>query len=627
LRIARCNGNALTSINLNGGTMLSELYVNNNPLTTIDVTNNSNLVTFQCNNNSLTQLDVSGNPALVVLECDNNSLTQLDVSQNPALERLESDNNSLTQLDLSQNPVLNQVGCYNNQLTYLNAKNGIRSYSYQLRFGNNPTLEFVCVDQDELADIAASSSLPPTAVVSTYCSFVPGGAYITAQGTTTVDSNTDGCDINDPIFPNFEFSISNGNTSETLISDTSGDYTIALASGVTYTITPQLENTAFTVSPTSITVDTTTASDPTIQDFCVTPNGTYDDLEIVIIPIEEARPGFDTDYKIIYKNKGNTTLSGSIQLTFDDALMDFVTANPAVASQAVNTLTWNYTNLASLETGSIDFTLNINSPLEVPAVNGDDILTFQVAITPTATDGTPDDNMMVLQQTVVNSFDPNDIRCLEGDTVTTDYIDEYVHYLIRFENTGTASAVNVVVTDYIDTTKFDLSTLMPVASSHMMETRINDDNLVEFIFQNINLPFDDATNDGYIVFKIKTLASLVENDTFSNKADIYFDFNFPIATNTAATLISNGLSVASEDAVSQGITLYPNPTKKQLYISSVQPMETMTLLSVGGRRIFSKTFQTTSFSNTLDISLLTRGIYLLKIETTTGTIIKKVIKQ
>jgi uncharacterized repeat protein (TIGR01451 family) len=64
-----------------------------------------------------------------------------------------------------------------------------------------------------------------------------------------------------------------------------------------------------------------------------------------------------------------------------------------------------------------------------------------------------------LNQTVVGSFDPNDKTCLEGEIVSPELIGKNVHYLIRFENTGTANAENIVVTDYIDTTVFDINTL------------------------------------------------------------------------------------------------------------------------------------------------------------------------
>ncbi len=66
-----------------------------------------------------------------------------------------------------------------------------------------------------------------------------------------------------------------------------------------------------------------------------------------------------------------------------------------------------------------------------------------------------------------------------------------------------------------------------------MLLKLQHNNKVEFIFENINLPFDDANNDGFVAFKIKTKSSLVLGDTFSNSANIYFDYNFPIVTNTA----------------------------------------------------------------------------------------------
>src|SRR5690606_35290187 len=153
------------------------------------------------------------------------------------------------------------------------------------------------------------------------------------------------------------------------------------------------------------------------------------------------------------------------------------------------------------------------------------------------TDETPQDNTAALNQTVVNSFDPNDKTCLEGNVVTPDIIGQFVHYVIRFENTGTFAAENIVVKDIIDTAKFDVNTLVPLSGSHSFVTRITNINQLEFIFENINLPFDDTNNDGYVAFKIKTKPTLQVGDAFSNTASIYFDYNFPIVTNTATTTI------------------------------------------------------------------------------------------
>jgi hypothetical protein len=159
--------------------------------------------------------------------------------------------------------------------------------------------------------------------------------------------------------------------------------------------------------------------------------------------------------------------------------------------------------------------------MESPAVNNGDILDYSVAITTSNTEETPDDNIFELNQTVVGSFDPNDKTCLEGETVDVATVGKYVHYVIRFENTGTYPAQNIVVKDMIDISKFDVSTLVPLNGSHEFFTRIKD-NKVEFIFENINLDFNDATNDGYVSFKIKTLPTLTVGETFSNDANIYW---------------------------------------------------------------------------------------------------------
>ena len=297
------------------------------------------------------------------------------------------------------------------------------------------------------------------------------------------------------------------------------------------------------MSPASITVNFPTDASPFTQDFCVTPNGTHNDVDVTLIPLNIARPGFDTNYKLVYKNKGNTTLSGAISLTFEDDFMDLISSNPMTDSQAVNSLQWNYTNLAPFESREILVTMNLNTPTDTSfPLNADDTLAFETTITPVVADETMDDNTFTLSQLVVNSFDPNDKNCLQGTEVTTDLVGKYIDYMVRFENTGTANAVNIVVKDVINTAMFDVNSMVVTNASHAVATRIKDTNTVEFIFENINLPFDDASNDGFITFKIKTLSTLVIDDTFENKAEIYFDFNFPIETNNSITVIKDVLS-------------------------------------------------------------------------------------
>ena len=569
----------------------------------------------------------------------NNQLTELDISGNPIIYSLIVNNNELTSIDLSNQEVaLDHFDASNNNLTFLNFKNGIDDSEYfftfdlngVILFENNPNLNFICADVFELnaIQLVAEASGIMNFSLNSYCSFEPGGDFYTVEGNTRIDFDSNGCDIDDGVASNLNFSITNGAETGNFISNDSGFYSIPVQAGI-HTITPNLENlNYFDVTPSSIAVDFPTDTSPFMQDFCITPNGTFNDLEITIIPLQAARPGFDTDYKLIYKNKGTTTLSGSVDLSFEDDLMDFVSVSPTEDAQAANMLIWNFTDLNPFESRVILFTMNINSPMDTPPVNGDEVLAFGATINSSETDETPDDNTSTLNQTVVNSFDPNDKTCLEGDFITPDMVGDYVNYMIRFENTGTASAVNIVVKDDIDRTKYDLSSLTAIDASHDFVARIKDDGsdyFVEFIFENINLPFDDANNDGYIVFKIKTLDTLVLGDTFENNAEIYFDFNFPIITNFAETSIAT-LSTEEFELANNVISLYPNPTTHSLYIESKQTIQHITMYDISGRRIKEIAVVGTKTELTMSTEALSTGTYFVKIKTTQGQTVRKVIK-
>jgi hypothetical protein len=195
--------------------------------------------------------------------------------------------------------------------------------------------------------------------------------------------------------------------------------------------------------------------------------------------------------------------------------------------------------------------------------------------------------------------------------------------MIRFENTGTASALNVVVGDVIDIAKFDVSTLTSVTSSHGMITNVKNTNEVEFIFENINLPFDDANNDGYIVFKIQTLSSLQEGDTFNNTGNIFFDFNAPILTSIASTLISNSLGISENNSAKANIIIFPNPVKETIQITTKQSMQYIEIVTIEGLLVYKEVFSSGKYSHKKDVSFLASGIYSMRITTREGSVIKK----
>jgi hypothetical protein len=204
-------------------------------------------------------------------------------------------------------------------------------------------------------------------------------------------------------------------------------------------------------------------------------------------------------------------------------------------------------------------------------------------------------------------------------------VGEYVHYMIRFENTGSAEAVNIVVKDEIDITKFDIRTLSIVDVSHEVKTRITEGNIVEFIFKDIYLPFDDDNNDGYVVFKIKTLATLGLGDTFSNTAEIYFDYNAAIITNEALTTVEIPLGT-EEQLADIAVSISPNPTSDILSIKSDYTINKIAIFSSAGQLIKQIAYTTKSKNATINLSDLDAGIYMIKIGTEEGSALKKVVK-
>ncbi len=577
------------------------------------------------NNNSLNSLNLSGLVTNLSLYISNCPLPLINIENSRFNNTVTIQNINAEQIDLSSVGFGQYFITENQMLRYLNLKNGSNYLSVNNYLGYLPQLEYVCLDDIQVDWYQAiHATNHPNVNFNSYCSFVPGGEFYTIQGNTKLDLENNVCDENDIDFPNMKFNITNGTITGTIISNSSGDYTFPVQAG-THTITPVFENpTYFNVSPSSVAVTFPADTSPFAQNFCVTPNGVHQDVEVVIVPLDAAIPGFDAFYRLVYKNKGNTTVSGSISLTFMDNVMDFLEANPIQSSVEPNILNWNYTNLQPFETRYITVSFNLNSPQETPALNGGDVLNFTAIIDPISGDEMVSDNTSTLNQEVVNSFDPNDKTCLEGSVISTELIGQYVHYVIRFENTGTFFAQNVVVKDEIDVSKFDLNSLIVLSASHQQWTRING-NKVEFIFENIQLPFPPSEErHGYIAFKIKLKNNLTVGDTFSNFASIYFDYNFPIITEPATTTIE---TLSNPDfEFSNFVKLYPNPASATIIIES----QTINLKSVEIFNSLGQLIQAIPNDNnqlSIDVSNLSTGTYFVKVHSDKGVGVSKFVKQ
>lgn len=433
--------------------------------------------------------------------------------------------------------------------------------------------------------------------------------YIT--GNVWFDTNQNGCNANDLLVGFQNFGYYGGITNDNFFTNQSGSYGIYLDSG-SYSIVPLLQNPGFfSVSPDTFPL-VCTSLDTIVQDFCITSaGGTYQDMEVSIIPLTQAVPGFDADYQVVIHNKANLPASGWVSVYFNDDISDFSGASNPPDTLNTGKLVWNYSGLGPMQTLAFPFTMSINPPTHPTyPVNAGDYLEYGVWVFPIVSDFTPNDNHAGLKQLVVASFDPNDKTCTEGDVIFPDQVGDYLHYIVRFENTGTANAQKVVISDMIDTTTLDITSFQPIEASHSVEVKIENGNVLKFIFDDIQLPFTQPESQGFVAFKIRTQPGLSIGAEIKNTAEIYFDYNFPIITNQAVTTVTEPVSIVSPSFPQTRI--YPNPVTDFLYIQSANSFS-VTLFDLNGNAI-----PVEKQGNRLNLRNLPSGFYFLRL--TSGNI-------
>ena len=443
-------------------------------------------------------------------------------------------------------------------------------------------------------------------------------------GEVLFDLDSGGCDSNDVDVRGVIITADNGSDSFSTFTQENGHYQLPVNLGefeITISNTPYF----YVFNPTSQNVNFLETGNTEIIDFCITANQVVNDLNIAIYPhINEPRPGFDTAYQIVYNNIGTTQLNGNVTFEFDDSKLQFLNASETVSSQTANTLTFDFTDLNPFETRIIDLEFNVFAP---PITNIDDVLVSTATVNPISGDETEEDNVFTLNQTVIGSYDPNDIAVLEGEQIFIDDANKYLHYLIRFQNTGTASAININVENVLDD-KLDWTTMQLESLSHNGRVEISNGSNVSFIFNNINLP--DSTNDepnshGFIAYKIKPRSDVEVGDIFYNTADIFFDFNPAIVTNTVSTEIVNALSVSEFEA--KGFLIYPNPVNNILTIEGKTALESIVVYDVNGRQLKTIDLEDNQLQYLLDVSVLSQGIYFIEVQSGSYKSSKKFIKE
>ena len=302
-----------------------------------------------------------------------------------------------------------------------------------------------------------------------------------------------------------------------------GEYTLEYFPAPVWTpTTPLVQN-----------VEVLNSGDTIFVDFGVKPDTSL--LEVgVSLNSSATRCGFIVPFWLTYENTGTQLLNGYVSVELD-TLVAFVNASPAPDSVSSNRYFWNVQDLPPTYSGQINLFLQmpdvsfLGEEIEIEGKmyveeNG----SFVVA------NGTT-------YSSVINcSYDPNDKLVYPNISGHDNYTlnNDTLEYLIRFQNTGTDTAINVRIEDQLDS-NLDWNSFKVVASSHPFEVYLKNGRIV-VRFDNIYLP-DSTTNElashGFVKYQIRSLNGLPENTIVKNSARIYFDFNPPVLTNEVANVM------------------------------------------------------------------------------------------
>lgn len=239
--------------------------------------------------------------------------------------------------------------------------------------------------------------------------------------------------------------------------------------------------------------------------------------------------------------------------------IQFLTATPSPSHFSGDTIFWEIQDLLRFENRPIEVSVLLDASVWIG-----EKLNLAARVSPTlATDLDGSNNFVERQEPVVGSFDPNDKAC-EPERLTEKSVlsGQRLTYTIRFQNTGNFPAAFVRILDSLDLAALDISSLQILDASHPVEWSLRGQNVLEFFFDNIQLPDssrDEAGSHGFVRFSILPKNSLKLGDIAQNRAFIYFDFNAAVVTNTVKT------SVQLPDLTTTPITeafnfeLSPNP--------------------------------------------------------------------
>ncbi len=378
-------------------------------------------------------------------------------------------------------------------------------------------------------------------------------SFFRIQGRLYWDLDQDGVrDANDPPVtwatvtaapaPNFPFSTNNG------------VYQAYVDAG-TFTVRPVFDTTLWRITSDSLQYTVSPSANEPVSaghDFGLFVNNANSVIDLGFLPPNGVCADTVTHW-LSATNLGTFGEGGIIALAMD-TLFTLLGAVPPADSVANGIHYWSYADLGFYSTFTVqlttirpDFTaIGDSTRFTVQAFQYDPFLPGSIV----------DTTALQVEGIVVCSYDPNDKLADPvgfGEFGAVDISTEHIDYTIRYQNTGNAPAVTVVLRDTLPL-EADLGRLTLLGHSFApTDLRVDSGRVFTARLQNILLPdsaSDPLGSQGFLSFRMGLLPGLPHLTAITNSAGIYFDLNPPIITNTTLnTLVDCALWLPQIQAV------------------------------------------------------------------------------
>jgi uncharacterized repeat protein (TIGR01451 family) len=564
LRTLICTLNTISSIPMLPA-KLHYLNCRRNRLTTLPSLP-STLVYLFCYSNNLNSLPTLPS-SLYHLDCDYNSINYLP-SLPSNLAYLICSRNNLSYLPALPSS-LSQLQCHTNNLSYLPA---LPSNLYILHCSDNPllnclpylpsslgTIIYYATSINCVPNFVSGATFNPTfgtyPVCSPFIHYCP--SYTAISGNTFNDANTN-CRLDslEAKVPNINLILQNDTTIVQQVSTgLDGFYGFNAIPADTYTVHMDTIESPFYLSCLPSGYDTLLIDTSTLiftnRNFALQCKPGFDIGTTGLINTGNIRPATTASFDLHAGDMASiygvhcTSIAGKISINYSGPLhYSGVGAGTLLPDSILpNRLVWNIADFSLL-----DFNDDIkpNFFVDSSALIGD-LVCFSTEVTPNTGDRVPSNNIFSQCFDVRAAYDPNYKEVSPSGTITA--TQDWLYYTIHFQNLGNSYAENIYIWDTIDP-NLNLNTIQVMGASHDQFMNVfNYNRSVRFNFLNIMLQ-DSATNEpeskGWVQYRIKPKAGLVEGMQINNTASILFDLNAPVVTNTVNTRICNTPSNISQ---------------------------------------------------------------------------------